>query len=91
MHTWKIEVKGKVQGVGYRFFTKSSADELGISGWVRNEEDGTVSIMAQSESSDILEGLIHKCAQGPSGSLVESLTIHHVENGEGLDDFQIIR
>lgn len=91
MHTWKIEVKGKVQGVGYRFFTKNSADELGISGWVRNEEDGSVLLMAQSESSDVLERLIHKCAQGPAGSVVESLTIQHVENGDGLDNFEIIR
>ena len=91
MITWKIEVKGKVQGVGYRFFTKNSADELGVSGWVRNEDDGSVLIMAQGESSEVLERLIHKCAQGPSGSVVESLTIHHVENGEVPGSFQIVR
>ena len=45
----KIKVFGKVQGVFYRATTKSVADDLRLTGWVRNEADGSVSIIAQGD------------------------------------------
>ena len=43
-----IIVKGKVQAVFFRQGTKAVADQLGVTGWVRNEKDGTVSIEAEA-------------------------------------------
>jgi acylphosphatase len=65
----KIRVIGKVQGVFFRMYTKKRAKELNLSGWVRNEEDGSVLIMAAGEDKQI-EQLISWCHQGSPWSKV---------------------
>jgi acylphosphatase len=59
-----INVSGKVQGVFFRASTKEKADELMITGTVRNNEDGSVMIEAEGEELD-LEKFIAWCKQGP--------------------------
>ena len=51
----KINVSGRVQGVGFRYFVITTARELGILGRVWNNDDGTVSILAQTENAQKLE------------------------------------
>ena len=53
-------VRGRVQGVGYRWFVQSSADSLGISGWTRNLDDGRVEVFASGtpEQLNELSGLL---------------------------------
>ncbi|WP_240841778.1 acylphosphatase [Acidaminobacter sp. JC074] len=53
MKTLKIIVHGKVQGVGYRYYTKLYADEIGIKGTVRNLSDGTVEVYASGDMNAI--------------------------------------
>ncbi|HHS95966.1 MAG TPA: acylphosphatase [Phaeodactylibacter sp.] len=60
----QIRVEGKVQGVWYRASTKRKAEELGISGMVKNKSDGSVYIEACGEEA-ALEKLIEWCKQGP--------------------------
>ncbi|ANZ62181.1 acylphosphatase [Secundilactobacillus paracollinoides] len=48
-----ISVVGRVQGVGFRWSTKRMADELNVTGWVKNERDGTVSVLAQADSETL--------------------------------------
>jgi acylphosphatase len=48
-------VRGKVQGVGFRWFSKELADSLGISGWTRNREDGSVELEAEGTSGSLDE------------------------------------
>ncbi len=48
-----IKVSGRVQGVGFRYTARNAATQLGITGWVRNEFDGTVSMEVQGEESSI--------------------------------------
>ena len=57
-------VRGRVQGVGYRYFARDRALELGVSGWVRNRDDGTVEAVAcgTAEQLDAFSGYLH---QGP--------------------------
>ncbi|MCQ8894659.1 MAG: acylphosphatase [Methanolinea sp.] len=50
----RVVVSGRVQGVGYRYFVRDVALRLGVAGWVRNNPDGTVSVVAEGER-DTLE------------------------------------
>lgn len=63
----KIQVYGRVQGVGFRFTTKHLADELDINGFVRNESDGSVYIEALGDQEQI-DQFISEVAKGPSPS-----------------------
>ena len=57
-------VRGRVQGVGYRYFARDRALELGVTGWVRNRDDGTVETLACGTAAqlDAFSGFLH---QGP--------------------------
>lgn len=68
-------VQGRVQGVGYRFFTRSEARRLGLTGWVRNEADGSVSVAAEGPRTD-LELLVERLIEGPPGAAVRNVDVH---------------
>jgi acylphosphatase len=85
----KIIIKGKVQGVGFRWFAKKVADNLGIPGWVRNGADGSVE--AYVEGDFYKTGLFcDALRKGPAESNVTSIDIKKVEQ-ENSKDFSILR
>ena len=51
MPTYRYRVSGRVQGVGYRYFARQSADRLGIAGFARNLADGTVEVVAEGDAA----------------------------------------
>ena len=57
-------VEGRVQGVGFRFFTQENAVRLGLTGWVRNRWNGAVEVVAEGLRED-LEKLLKAIARGP--------------------------
>jgi len=63
----KMNVQGRVQGVGFRYMTKIVADQLGVTGTVKNEEDGSVTIEAAGEEETI-DQFIKEVKQSPSPS-----------------------
>ncbi len=65
----KARISGRVQMVGFRYSTKQKAHLLGLSGWVRNESDGDVSVCAEGSRSSLreLEAWLH---QGPPAARV---------------------
>lgn len=63
----KMNVQGRVQGVGFRYMTKIVADQLGITGTVKNEEDGSVTIEACGDEETI-KTFIEKVKDSPSPS-----------------------
>ena len=67
-------VRGRVQGVGFRYFTQAAAARAGLSGWVRNNPDGTVEIAAAGEV-DALERLEQQVRHGPPGARVDQVTV----------------
>ena len=69
-----IRVYGKVQNVGFRFYTARIARELDIAGYVKNEMDGTVFIKAEGEETTIDE-FIGWCRKGPDWARVDRLDI----------------
>ena len=73
----QIIVKGKVQGVFFRKYTRIMANRLDIKGFVRNEPDNSVFIEACGES-DNLEKFIQWCHKGPDNSFVEKVDVHDV-------------
>jgi acylphosphatase len=67
-------VNGLVQGVGFRWFTARRAEALGLTGFVRNRNDGSVEIEAEGESS-LLEDLVRQVKGGPRSAHVTDLRI----------------
>lgn len=66
---WMLRVTGQVQGVGYRAFTQKMAAVCGVMGSVRNEPDGSVSVVMQG-SQTACEALVNHCKKGPAGARV---------------------
>ncbi|MBT8189199.1 MAG: acylphosphatase [Saprospiraceae bacterium] len=82
-------VFGHVQGVGFRYFTRKKANELSIHGWVQNEGDGTVKIMASGSQNDLLK-FTEWCHHGPDTSRVDKL-VYEKKDYEAFDGFVIKR
>ena len=80
----KLKITGRVQGVCYRWFTRDTAVELGLTGWVRNLPDGTVEAVAEGEP-DKLEQLVGWCRRGPDLAQVTDI---QTEWEEGTGEFQ---
>lgn len=85
---YRILVKGKVQGVWFRKFTKENADALGVKGWVKNTRDGNVYIEAEAEL-EAMKQFIERVKKGSPESKVEEvdLTIGDVQN---FSKFEIV-
>ncbi len=69
-----LKIFGRVQGVFFRFSTARKAQQLGLTGWVRNEVDGTVKIVAEGEEEN-LKKLIDWCQTGPLFAKVVNLEV----------------
>ena len=78
-----MRVHGKVQGVFFRASTQSKALELGLTGFVQNEDDGTVYLEAEG-NPDALKELEAWAHQGPDQARVEKV---EVEEKDGLEGF----
>lgn len=63
-------VIGKVQGVGYRYFVLRKAEPLGLTGYVRNDPDGSVYVVAEGHPA-LLDELLQALHRGPFGSVVK--------------------
>ncbi len=84
-----IIVHGRVQGVGYRYHTLLSAQKNTISGWVQNNEDGTVEIMALGTKSD-MEAFLLNCKTGPNHGRVDKMDVAEAAVST-FTSFKIIR
>ncbi len=65
-------IRGGVQGVGYRFFAQRAAAKHQVVGYVRNETDGSVEVLAEGPASD-MEAFKNELAAGPQWATVEQL------------------
>ena len=68
-----VRISGVVQGVGFRFWAKRCADELGIRGFARNEKDGSVCTEIEGDPS-ALEEFVTRCRKGPPFAHVERVS-----------------
>ena len=74
-------VSGRVQGVGFRYYVVRMARRIGLSGWVKNNLDGTVSFEAAGLAADINELLEH-IRTGPRSSRVDGVQVRWLEPDE---------
>lgn len=84
-----IKVYGKVQGVGFRYYTRQQALECAVTGYVRNRDDGSVEIHAEG-SEDSLESFLEWCHSGPSSAHVIRLEYNRTED-QNHNSFEIQR
>lgn len=81
-------VRGRVQGVGFRWFVEREAQTLGIAGWVRNRSDGTVEVLAQGTREQLFS-LRSKLQQGPRASRVDDVEEVESEVQQDMKNFRI--
>jgi acylphosphatase len=81
-------VRGRVQGVGFRWFVEREAHTLGISGWVRNNADSSVEVLAMG-TREQLAGLRSRLRQGPRAARVDDVQEFAAEPVPGLKTFRI--
>jgi acylphosphatase len=83
-------VKGRVQGVGFRWFVHREAAALSLLGWVRNTEDGHVEVLAAGDP-DSLADLALALRKGSRGSRVDAVIEHDLadKEAENLESFRI--
>jgi acylphosphatase len=82
-------VRGRVQMVGFRYFVIEEARRLGLTGWVRNGDDGsTLEVVAEGDEAALrqLEQALHA---GPSGARVEALDVAWSDELDGYDWFEL--
>lgn len=85
----KFLIKGKVQGVGFRWFVLNEAQKLGIYGTVKNNYDGTVEVLAQGDIGKILK-LKSILVAGPTLSRVDKIIQTEQPIDEQIDEFKVI-
>lgn len=85
----KILISGSVQGVGFRYFVKGMAKNLGLTGWVRNTEEGNVEAIFQGIKENI-EKMVTLCREGPPMAEVKNVEVSWEESGKKFDAFEII-
>ena len=81
-------VRGRVQGVGFRWFVEREAHILQIAGWVRNNPDGTVEVLGQG-TREQLAGMRSRLREGPRAARVDDVEVSEAEPIPGLASFQI--
>lgn len=89
MSARRAVVRGRVQGVGFRFFAERAARELGLGGWVRNLPDGSVETFAEG-ADEAVGRYIEKLRRGPLASRVDAVDVAEAV-AEGRTKFEITR
>jgi len=84
----RFVVRGRVQGVGFRWFVEHEAHILQIAGWVRNNPDGSVEVLAMG-TREQLAGLHSRLREGPRAARVDDVEQSDTEPIAGLNSFQV--
>ncbi|NMF85826.1 acylphosphatase [Nodosilinea sp. P-1105] len=88
MEQIRVVVHGVVQGVGFRYHTRQIAQQLGVKGFVRNQPDGTVEIVAAGTQAQV-QALLKWAHQGPASARVSQVDTEPYTGTEILDSFTI--
>lgn len=88
MKTIHVIVEGLVQGVCFRDYTKKQAHQLNLSGWVRNNQDGTVEAIIRGAKGDV-QSMLNWLTKGSPRSRVDNIRSHEVISEEVFTTFEI--
>ena len=83
----RVVVRGRVQGVGYRWACEAEAARHGVAGWVRNRSDGAVEAVLEGPEAAV-DQVLAWTRHGPSHARVDQVTVGE-EEPEGLEDFRV--
>jgi len=86
-----VKVTGRVQGVYYRAYAREQAQALGVSGWVSNGPDGSVTALLQHADAAVLARLLAALQQGPPAAIVENVEYQQVDEDRVYSEFSIER
>ncbi len=73
---FRLRIKGRVQGVGYREWAIGEATTRGLDGWIRNRSDGTVELLISGPEPTVKD-MLGACTQGPAAAQVANIDIKH--------------
>ena len=85
----KIIIKGRVQGVSYRYFTLRQAQSFNISGWVKNEDNGDVRAYAEGDRES-LDQFINYLKKGPTFSRIDDVILNWEAEDKSYNEFNIL-
>src|SRR4051812_21840642 len=68
----QVTIRGRVQGVGFRYWTRRAATARGLEGWVRNRRDGSVEAVFSGPEETVAD-MIELCRRGPAGARVDKV------------------
>jgi acylphosphatase len=74
MAAMRVRVTGRVQGVSFRYYAQQEAVSLGLTGWVRNEVDGSVALHLEGPR-DAVDSMVDWCRQGPQAARVRDVAV----------------
>jgi acylphosphatase len=84
----RAHIRGRVQGVAYRAHAREEGRRLGLQGWVRNRDDGTVELVAEGPR-ERLEEMLLWCRRGPRFARVDAVDIDWEEPRDDVGPFEI--
>jgi acylphosphatase len=85
-----VFIEGRVQGVGFRHFTRKTATSIGVNGWVRNLNDGRVEAVFEGSEQQV-EKLIEACKKGPPISNVTDIEVDWQPGEDEFEQFKVVR
>jgi acylphosphatase len=85
----KVYIGGVVQGVGFRYFTRKLAREVGVKGFVKNLNDGRVFVVAEGQR-DQVEKFLSGIKRGPASAIVKRVEVEEYTPSGSYKDFEIV-
>ncbi len=85
----RVRVTGRVQGVSFRWWTQGEAERLGLTGWVRNEADGSVTAMIRGPEAVVAE-MLERLKSGPRAAKVTGVEAEPVDAQGAAPGFHIV-
>ena len=86
----RLTISGRVQGVGFRYFTSKEASRRNLDGWVKNLSDGRVEVFLSGEEKAVRE-MINRLNEGPAAAVVKDVAEVPVANANPPKGFSILR
>ncbi len=84
-----VRITGLVQGVYYRAWAQAEAKQLGLRGWVRNEDDGSVRTLICGPAAAV-STMMERMRSGPPDALVADLTVEEADPADAAEGFRIV-
>ena len=85
----RLVVRGRVQGVNFRWYASEEAHRLGLTGWIRNRADGDVEALAEGDDADV-ERFASWCQGGPPSARVSTVERERLAGPRRYRDFRIV-